>query len=285
MAQTTSSLAVVLLATGLAVGCGEDPPNNDFDVGADARKDTEMSDVNDTGESDTQPDDAGPDTTMDTGGDTAMDTGEMDTAMDSGLEDTGDTSPMDVADTGVDGGSDGTDATDTMMADTAGEVGTDTYPTTFGAGSFISEFYIDKENPSTPRCCFDVQVQGTDQDYDADADNAIAEFLKNVGSAAGLGIGDANARINAGIKRGDFIYLFEFMNWDGTNWQSDSSITMYSHPGANANTPWSSSEWSTVEMGNGSFEIESASYDASGAPKSELTNVSTSADGSGADLE
>ncbi|MFB6352062.1 MAG: hypothetical protein ABEN55_19475, partial [Bradymonadaceae bacterium] len=76
-----------------------------------------------------------------------------------------------------------------------------------------------------------------------------------------------------------------FMNWDGTNWQSDSSITMYSHPGANANTPWSSSEWSTVEMGNGSFEIEPASYDGSGAPKSKLTNVSTSADGSGADLE
>lgn len=304
MRRTFPVVAAVSFALTVAVGCGEDPPDNDeWDVGADADAGSDVAepepDVADTGDDtgDTAPpEDTAMDTGMDTGTDTGVDTGTdtgIDTGMDTGM-DTGTDTGTDATDGGMDA-TDATDATDTTdvsdVSDTGGELNRDALPMTFGAGSFIKEFYIDADQQTRnnrasgdPRCCFNVQIQGTDKNYDSEQDNALADFLGNIGSLAGFGIGDVNSNVNQGIREGDFIYLFEYKNWDSSNWQNDSSIDMFAHPGDNSNTPWTQTEWNQVEMGNGTFEILPKSYNANGTPKSEFNTVKTTPDGSGADL-
>jgi len=277
MRRTFLTIAVALTAAGLAVGCSEKPAGNDWDVSADTDRDVDEAEPQPDAR-DTRIPDTGPDTASDIDGDTGGDE-----VTDGGGD--ADTSPTDASDAS-DAAADGDDVPD--VADTGGELNRDALPTAFGAGSFISELYVDADSQTrsnrssgAPRCCFDVQIENTDRDYDAENDNAMAEFLENVGSVAGFGIDEVNNNINQGIREGDLVYLFEYRDWDSSNWQNDGSITMYAHPGRDANSPW---DWNQVQMGNGTFEILPDSYDTYGNPKSAFNTASSAPDDNGAAL-
>lgn len=224
MRKSARITVLVFLFAGLAASCGPDPSEDDGES-------TDTWTVDDTGQQDTsdeEPQDTGP--------------------VDSGLEDTG-------VDTGVDTGSDtGVDSGMDTAGDTGGDTTTpvDAYPKNFGAGSFIDAFYIDKQNPGSPRCCFDI-------DGDGQPDNATADMIAELPR---ISVSDVNSEINSGIQAGDFIYLFEYRMWSTSNWENDNSITMYGHPGE--------------EAGTDQYNILPKSYDQNGDPKSYFNSASVS---------
>jgi len=266
---------------GLDVADGGSPDGQGYDCpDGEVYSETLAKCVDDIGGTDTGGTDTGGNVSGgdDTGSDAEGD-GNRDDDADTG-DAPSDTSEDTAADTPRD--TPGNDVLD--VADTGGELDRDAPPTAFGAGSVISEFYIDADSqtrsnrPSgAPRCCFDVQIKNADRDYDGENDNAFAEWMDDVV----LRIDDANDNINHGIRQGNFVYLFEYRDWDSSNWQQDGSITMYAHPGRDANSPW---DWNQVRMGNGTFEILPDSYATNGNPKFEFNTVSSAPDGSGADL-
>lgn len=247
MRKTAVSLAATFMFAGFGAACSDQTPTgtDDFDalgVDADAASTDTTSPPDDT---DQPPGDAVADSGNDTG---PVDTGPVDTGpVDTGQPDTGiDTG----TDTGVDTG------TDTGMGND-----TDTSTSKFGPGSFIRNLYIDKQNPGTPRCCFDY-------DGDPDNDNAVADALDDI---TAISTSDANMNINDDIEAGDLILLLEHKNWGTSNWQNDSSILPIVHPGEDAMP-----DFMDNLMGNGTFEISPDSFDSNGDPKSKFNSASVS---------
>ncbi len=285
--RRTVSVVAILLLVAVSYGCSSEP-------GSGGSDDEDAQTMDDTGESmdaaspmDGGTDESDADDESDAGGsedadfDADPDGSESDTTGGSGEMDVGDagqrdgSSDTDAVAVDVPPGSDATTSDGGMLPDpdtadgSSGDGGS--LPTSFGPGTFIDAFYVDKENPGTPRCCFDI-------DGDGDPDNALAEFLDEF-SSLGFGVSDVNTTINDRISNGDLVYLFEYADWDQSNWQDDATIEMTVHPGQDESPPFDDNL-----NGIGQFEILPESYDASGDPRSVFNSAETTPDGSEADL-
>jgi len=216
MRKKACTALFLLLFAGFAASCDSDSSNDDGEGSTDTWT---VDDTMDQDTSDGEPEDSG----MDTGADSVEDT--------FGYE----IPPMP-----DDGGETDSDTT----------THPDAYPNSFGSGSFIDAFYIDKKNPGKPRCCFDI-------DGDGEEDNATADMLSDIPL---ITVSDVNSEINDRIRQGEFIYLFEHLMWSTSNWKNDDSITTYGHPGE--------------EAGGDTYNISPESYDQNGDPKSYFDSAS-----------
>lgn len=274
MRRTVVPLAISSILV-FGAGCSSEPANDRPDQSEpDAEQMRDVDEQKDVAEDTSGPSDVASDVAVDTGptdgsdgpadGDDMQDGGSPE---DGSTTDTDDPTPDTVADTAP---------TEDTTTD-SGPGDTDTSPpSTFGAGTFVREFYVDntenerQSRPSNdPRCCFDI-------DGDGQQENRLADYLDENGSIAGFDVDGVNTTINDRIYDGTLVYLFEYKNWaSGSNWNDDISIDMFVHPGQDAD-----SSFDDNRAGIGQFEILPDSYDASGNPKSAFNSAETTPDGS-----
>jgi hypothetical protein len=114
----------------------------------------------------------------------------------------------------------------------------DALPSQFGPGSFVTELEI--------------------------TSSSAIGGLFGLTSQFGL---DPNTVIDRRIQSGELVYLFEYEGW--TKLKNDASLTLYTHPGRDANL---NNGFQPNLDGNGTFEIETASYGANGQPRATLSN-------------